>query len=157
MEWKLQSGEWVVDRHRSHLHCGVLALLPEVLGHIDAQGRAFLVEEVDFGRPVGETVCVSTSSSDEIVYAQRPRRFGLTRFVKNRQAEPCSAVTVILKRDDLERDLFVLITAFIGHRPEPEPWDGNATANSRAFWSSHALVWGSEDVILGTETDLCPW
>lgn len=154
--WNLGSGQSVVDRHRSHLHGEVARLLPEALARITAGGRSFITEEVDFGRPVGETICVVTRPGDQIVYAQRPRRFGLTRFVKNRKAEPCSAVTIILKKDDRE-DYYILITAFVGHRPEPEPWDRNANGNSLAFWNSHALVWGSEPTIPSTETDVCPW
>lgn len=153
---QLRSGETVVDRHRSHIHPGVASLLPEALSRINSAGKDFLVEEIDFGRSIGETVCVPTSDADEIVWAQRPGRFGLTRFVKNREPEACNAVTVILKRDDVE-DSYVLITGFVGHRPEPEPWDWNATPQSVAFWSSHALIWGSEPVIPGTETTTCPW
>jgi hypothetical protein len=87
---------------------------------------------------------------DEIVFAKRPGRFGLTRFVKNRKPEPCSKVVVILKKGNY--DEVVLVTAFVGHRPEPEPWDRNATAKSQAFWSTRALVWGSEPIVPGTET-----
>lgn len=152
----LASGEAVVDRHHSHLHGDVLSLLPEALAEVNSLGRKFLIHEHDFGRVVGETVCVPTGPGDEIVYAKRPKRFGHSRFVKNRNPEPCNAVTVILKRDDLE-DYYVLITAFVGHRPEPEPWDRNANGNSHAFWNSHALVWGCEDIIPGTETTVCPW
>ncbi len=157
MTWKLGSGEVVADRHQSHLHSGVAALLPEVLARISAGGRQFLVEEVDFGRLIGETVCVATSDADEIIFAQRLRRAGLTRFVKNRIAEPCGSVVVILKKDDRDPSTYVLITAFIGHKPEPEPWDRNATEQSAAFWGSHALIWGSEPTVPGTETSVCPW
>lgn len=152
---RLKSGEVVVDRFNSHLHAGVAALLPAALDLIDSAGREFLVEEVDFGRPIGETTCVATAAGDQIVYAKRPRRFGLTRFVKNRRPESCDSIVVILKAGDGGE--YVLITAFVGHRPEPEPWDRNATTNSRAFWTSHALVWGSEPVVPGTETTRCPW
>lgn len=153
----LASGEPVYDRHNSHVHGEVMQLLPAAFAKINAQGRKFLIEEVDFGQPVGETICVATGQDDQIVYAKRPKRFGHTRFVKNRNPEPCSAVTVILKQDDYYEDYYVLITAFVGHRPEPEPWDRNANGNSLAFWNSHALVWGCEDIILGTETTECPW
>lgn len=146
---RLDSGEEVVDRPRSHLHPGVGELLPEALSKISANGRSFLIEEVDFGRPIGEKMCVVTGPDDEIVFAQRPHRFGLTRFVKNRRPEPCTSVVVILKKAE-DADYYVLITAFIGHRPEPEPWDRNATAASFAFWDQHALVWGSEPVVAGT-------
>lgn len=153
--WFLKGGEKVVDRHQSHLHEGVERLLPEALGRVESAGRNFLVEEVAMGRLVGETSCVETLSSDEVLYAQRPCRAGLTRFVKNREAEPCDSVVVILKKSAPTE--YVLVTAFVGRRPEPEPWDKNATEKSVAFWQTHALVWGSEPVIPGTETTICPW
>lgn len=157
MNLKLKSGEAVVDRYNSHLHSNVLDILPEALEKIETKGRKFLVEEVNLGRIIGETICVAAGSSDEIVYAKRPKRFGLTRFVKNRQAEPCSTVVVILKTADEQPGTYVLVTAFIGGKPEPEPWDKNATPKSRDFWASHALVWGKEETITGTETSVCPW
>lgn len=154
--WQTKDGVLVVDRHRSHLHSDVGRLLPEALGKIDTAGRNFIADEIDFGRLIGESACVATEPGDTIVYAARPRRRGLTRFVKNRSAEPCSAIVVILKKAE-DFGGYVLITAFVGQRSEPEPWDRNATANSRRFWSSHALVWGSEPTVPGTETDRCPW
>ena len=154
---RLLSGEVVVDRHRSHLHAGVEQLLPEALARIDARGRQFLVEEVVFDHFVGETVCVPTTDADKIVWAKRPNRFGHSRFVKNRQPDPCNAVTIILKQDDQEDGLYVLITAFVGSAAPPEPWDRNATAESGPFWTSHALVWGGDPTLPGTEITECPW
>ncbi|MCR4278304.1 MAG: hypothetical protein NUV81_00130 [bacterium] len=150
MIWQLKSGEVVVDRHRSHLHPGVERLLPEAFGRIGSAGRNFFVEEIDFGRLIGETVCVATGPGDQIVFAKRPERAGLTRFVKKRKPEVCSKLVVILKAGDC--DEYVLITAFIGGRPEPEPWDRNATPRSVEFWKAHALVWGCEPIVSGTET-----
>jgi len=152
---KLRTGEVVIDRKKSHLRSDVLDILPEALVRIEG-GAEFIVAEVDFGRIVGDSLCVLTQTGDEIVYARRLNRIGFTRFVKNRQAEPCSMVTVILKWDD-PGECYVVITAFVGHRAEPEPWDFNATANSRAFWDSHALIWGSNPTISDTETTACPW
>lgn len=148
----------VIDRPNSHVHESVAELLPAAIGMIEANGQHFLVEEIDFGRIIGETVCVGTGPNDKIVYAQRPRRFGLSRFVKNRAPEPSSNIVIILMKagDDDEYD-YVLITAFVGSKPEREPWDQNATEIARAFWNSHALVWGTEPVLPGTETTTCPW
>lgn len=156
MEWQLKSGEPVTDRPNTHLHPCAEAHVAEALGRINSNGQQFFIEEVDFGRILGETCCVVTGPNDEIVWAQRPKRQGMTRFVKNRAPEPCSSLVVILMKAR-GKDYYVLITAFVGHRPEPEPWDQNATANSRPFWASHALVWGHEEVISGTETTECPW
>jgi len=160
--WRLKSGEMVVDRHRSHIHPTVMPHLPAALARISSQGRDFLVESVDFGRPIGETICVPTGPRDEIVYAVRSGRRGLTRFVKNRAPLPTSAVRVVLKRDDAG-GYFVLLTAFLGPPAPPEPWDRNTIrtrdelARAVAFWNTHALVWGYEPSIAGTETKRCPW
>jgi hypothetical protein len=154
---RLASGEVVVDRYNSHLHESVLTLLPEALSRVESAKRRFIIAQVDFDRVVGESVCVATGPGDQIVYAQRPKRFGLSRFVKNRKPEAASSAVVILKMADGQPGAYALVTAFIGKKAEPEPWDRNATANSRAFWSTHALLWGSEPVIDGTETPQCPW
>lgn len=153
---RLASGEEVLDRHGSHLHNGVKSLLPAAFNKIEGGGQAFLVEEVDFGQPIGETICVATGPQDQIVYAKRPRRFGHSRFVLNRTAEQCSSLIVILKKAE-EDDFYVCITAFVGHKAEPEPWDRNATEQSAKFWLNHALIWRSEETVPGTQTAECPW
>ena len=153
--FKLNSGESVVDRNRSHVHAIEQSLLEEVLAKVISRGRGFLVETIDLGRVVGEATRVETSEGDEIIFAQRVGRQGLTRFVKNRTPSSCSTVTVILKR--IDRGDYVLITAWVGTQAEPEPWDRNATERSVVFWSREALVWGSEEIVTGTETTKCPW
>lgn len=158
--WRLGSGEVVIDRPNSHVattHQTVLSLLGEALSRIYSEGRQFIAEEVDLGRIVGETICVATSDTDEIVYAQRPNRFGLTKFVKNRRPEPCSCVMVCLKKAE-ENGYYILATAYVGHKAPAEPWDTRwADEKSFVFWNTHALVWGREEVITGTETVWCPW
>lgn len=156
----LKSGEVVVDRYNSHLKDGIAHILPDALARIESEGRKYIVEEVDFGCQIGETICVATGLDDEIVFAKRPKRFGYTRFVKNRRPEPCSSIVVILKTADGQPG-YVLVTAFIGKKPEPEPWDlrnfaqqkNPAEAERKAieFWSSHALIYGSDQIIAGTE------
>lgn len=132
-----------------------MEVLCEALSLVHLSTEQFSVQQVDFDQVVGETTCVATSDTDEIVFAQRPCRRGLTRFVLKRQPDPATSVVVILKR--IEEGNYLLITAWIGKKSEPEPWDKNATENSVKFWSSHALVWGSEEIIKGTETTVSPW
>ena len=152
----LVSGQVVVDRYNTHVHPAVVPLLAEALSKINLSEQ-FAVVQVDFDHTVGDTTCLVTSARDEIVYAKRPKRFGLSRFVKNRQPEPSNSVVCILMKAQDEVNTYVLITAFVGTKPEPEPWDRNATPNSKEFWSTHALVWGSEPIIPGTETSISPW
>lgn len=157
-DWLLADDTPVVDRAASHIHETAAAFLAPTLARIEPRDRKFLVETVEFDFIVGETICVATGAGDQIVYAQRPGRRGLSRFVKNRKPEPTNAVSVVLKKNDRgDGDYYVLITAWCGHAAEPEPWDRNATEKSVAFWNSHALVWGSEPTIPGTETTVCPW
>ncbi|MDH4329991.1 MAG: hypothetical protein OEV93_00355 [Candidatus Moranbacteria bacterium] len=161
--WKLGSDELVSNRHHSHLHDDVAEILTEALSRIDSGKRDFFVEQVDFGRVVGETICVATDNGDEIVFAKRPKRYGHTRFVKTKRPEPCSSLVVILKKIETG---YVLISAFVGVKPQPEPWDHRSFSQQSdpqkaerlaiEFWNSHALVWGC-DVISGTETTRCPW
>lgn len=155
---RLKSGELVVDRKDSHVasHASVMPLLAETLSQISSEGRETFCDEVEFGRTVGETICVHTHMGDNIVFAQRPNRLGLTRFVKDRTAESTSKVTACFKRTS--GGGYLLMTAFVGGRAPAEPWDTKfADASSREFWSTHALVWGREKTIPGTETNECPW
>ena len=154
---KTKSGEELVERFNRHLHPEVEALLPEALLRIESGGRKFFREQVDFGRVIGKTICVATNIGDNIVFAKRPNRSGYTRFVKNRQPEPTTFFSLIIKQGDMERGKLVLLSAYIGEIGEPEPWDRNAGPNSSKFWAEHALVWGDEEIVPGTETDICPW
>lgn len=147
----LGSGEKVYDRPKSHLtgDQNLNNYLHIALEKIVSKGRDFIIETVKFEDEIGQTICVEASSSDEIVYAQRPGRMGLTRFVKNREAVNTSEISMVLKKVP---DGWIIITAFFGSKPEKEPWDPLADSKSIKFWETHALVWGSADVVPGTET-----
>lgn len=154
---RLASGELVIDRKDSHAatHPAVHAILAELISRVDSNQRVRFCESVDFGRIVGETICVETHDGDDIVYARRPPRKGLTRFVKNQQPEPTQWATACFAR--LSGGAYLLLTAFVGPRAPAEPWDKFASEESLAFWNTHALVWGVEETESGTETTICPW
>ncbi len=154
--WRFASGEEIRDREISHLHPNVKEFLGEVCEKIQSNGREVIIEEVDLGRPVGLNMRVKTTQEDEIVFAQRPNREGLTRFVKNRQPEMCSQVRIVLKRAKTF-DGYEISTAFIGTAATLEPWHKDATPDCIEFWNTEAMIWGSEPVIEGTETIECPW
>lgn len=156
--WKLKNLMTVIDRQNSHLHGEISGLVKEALQQVDPADKDFLVQEVNMGRVVGQTTCVPTGAEDTIVYAQRLKRAGATRFVMDREPKDCDSIVVILKKASAwdEYD-YVLIAAFIGKKAEPEPWDRNATPASRNFWDTHALVFGSEPVYQDTVTPVCPW
>jgi hypothetical protein len=99
-------------------------------------------EAIDFGEQIGFSACVETTDADEIVFAQRIKRPGWTRFVKGRQPTPCSTVTLILRLRD---GALHLITGYIGGLAEKELSDPSLTEFERPaaelFWGSHALIW----------------
>ena len=107
------------------------------------------------GEEVGTTDLVETTDGDEIVYALRPRRDVYSRFVKNKAPVPTSWITVVLqKASDTEYDLH---TAFVGHNTPSFPGGDYLPEQAWDFWSKHALVWGPQEVIPGTEMSQCPW
>ncbi len=161
LNWKLADGTLVIDRKNSHLasHLKTYPLLSEALPLALAQiaplhQKNFHLQEVKMDKVVGESICVATNKNDEIVYAKRPNREGLTRFVKNRVAEESNKISVILKKGE---GCYILLSAFVGGLTPPEPWDEHATPESFTFWNEHALIWGCEEIVPGTETRDCPW
>jgi hypothetical protein len=149
----LASGEKVIVRSSSHIHDNpeLEKYLVNALGKIKSNNQNLIEGEVDFGETIGVTRCIQTYENDEIVFAVRPKRSGYTRFVKNRTQEPTSKLTVILTKDRQTNDYLVL-TAYIGAKAEPEPWDFRATSKALDFWKKHALVYGTEPIVEGTET-----
>jgi len=118
------------------------------------EGREIYLD-VDMGRTVGKSGLVETDETDEIVYAIRKNRNRYTVFAKNRKPEPCTMVHVVIRqRRDGSQWLF---TSWIGPNAPSFPNSKNATPESREFWSKHALVWGQQKVVPGTETTECPW
>lgn len=159
----LASGEEVFDRPRSNLTEEVRNILPEVLSKIQSQKNGskeasptlkndggFFTVEVDLGRNVGKTNCVKTSTDDKILYARRivngKALNRLSRFVKNRQTEDSSKVTVVLKETKPSEE-YVIITAYIGVQAAPEPGDYNEKPESSEFWKNHALIYGAFEVV----------
>lgn len=153
---RLASREDVYDRYESHLHEGVIALLPATLEQITAAGRQFIVETVDHGRIIGATTSLVTRPGDEIIFAQRAGRAGWTRFVKGREPEASSELSVVLMVARNEPG-YVCLSAWIGGPSRPEPWDPKPAEDSLEFWLSHALVWDPDEIVPGTETPDCPW
>ena len=158
---ELADGSIVVDRIPSHVKKADVGSVLLALRKVNPDGREFIEQEISFQNEVGVTLCVETTGRDQIVFAQRRGRKGLTRFVKDRAPEPTNSVFVVLKKDSEHR--YVLITGFVGAKPEPEPWDEKAFAHSKKpqeaksrsieFWKRHALVYSPDLIVPGSETD----
>ncbi len=138
----------VYDRPTSHCHTDRVVLVDALL-RIHHGTPAFAKHLVEFDHPIAKSTCVPTRAGDQIVFAKRPKRNGWTRFVLGRTPEPTCIVTIILKRREENPNELILIASYPG-TAEPEPWDRHATEGSVAFWATHALCWGSEEVHLDT-------
>jgi len=144
-----KNGVPVYDRKVSHVHTPAENYLEDLLRKCEFT-QPFVNHSFDYGYTIGENDCVKTSDKDVIYYAQRQNRKGLTRFVKNREPEPTNFVTIVMKFDKAG-SYYVMITAFVGKKAEPEIWDLNsirrdargfdaAMEASLQFWAKHALI-----------------
>lgn len=100
--------------------------------------------DADIGTILGLSGLVETDDSDEIVYAVRKNRDRHMRFTKPCKAVPSSTIAISLKRlDDGSYDLF---SAWLGPQTPLTPNSPYANDQSKPFWSTHALVWGMQEI-----------
>jgi hypothetical protein len=155
----LASGEFVVHGAPSHVRSEESLAVLHAIARISSDDQPHIEREVVFDDDIGVSRCIATHVADDIVYAQREGRLGLTRFVRGREPEKCKNVCVVLRRSTPQK--YVLIDGFVGCKPEPELFDTNyfarcpdpAAARHKAqeFWGAHALVWSPDDIVAGTE------
>lgn len=149
---------YIVDP-RSHFlthlksEAGLEELVKEVLPQIVADGENQQIE-FDLKREVGLSDLVETTDQDEIIYAKRIGREEYTRFAKNR--DPVASTTVVVVLQKIENG-YELLSAWIGKSVPPFPGNKRERPESKEYWKNHALVWGRQSVVSGTETDKCPW
>lgn len=125
-------------------HPDVVPVLKEALAAVaesDIKPGEKRVITHDFGRIVGRSGCVRTTTEDHIVFKRRTGRQHESRCVRNRKGDETSCVTMIVAHNG---DHVRLITAWVGHPAQKELGDPTMTAEERAaaieFWSTHALV-----------------
>ena len=104
----LQSGEKVYDQSPSHIHENAAPYIREALQRVNSESRKKFDAVVDFGKVIGLSNLVITRDKDEIVYAQRLNRNGLSRLVKNRKGEPTTTLLI----GDLAKPVSVLCAQF---------------------------------------------
>lgn len=134
-------------------------LMCEVLQSMDLETPE-IATHVDMGRVVGTCDVVTVSSSDEVVYGMRRNREtdGLVPFVKNRKGDPCSTVALhLIRQPDGEYKLSSAWIGTFGGDDEPFPNAPDATERSLEFWSKHAFIYGSQEILPGTETAVRAW
>jgi hypothetical protein len=148
---KLADGRKVYDRTDSHVKPVLIPLVRKSISTIDPKGEVFVEKEVIFPKAIGKCDIVETDSKDEVFFAKRENRLGLSRFVKNKIGEESNTLTIVLTKRPSE-NFFILVTAFIGKITPPEPYSPYATEESKKFWARHAFVWEENSVAKDRET-----
>ena len=149
-----------VNSHTAtHFHdaSGLREVVKEYLSKVNLDGE-IIAKDIDMGKTIGKSDVVETNESDEIIYAMRKNREdqGYVPFTKSRPAQPSSMLSLHLMRKD--EITYELSSAWIGEYDSPMfPQMDTATEESIPYWSSHAFVWGNQEIIPGTERSDCPW
>lgn len=139
---------------------GLAELVAEAISGIDLTGQS-VATTIDMQKVVGTEDVIETSPDDEVVYGIRKNREdeGLVPFVKKREGTPSSCVAIQLRPVDGET--YELLSAWVGKfdldNDEPFPQSAAANPNSAQFWNEHAFVYGSQEIVAGTETNVRPW
>lgn len=115
----------------------VVTLIREVLSTIAPQGKTSTIE-FDFGRNIGNCEVVATTEKDHIMFAKPQGRDMFFRFVRRRQPEQTSFVTIVLKLDS-DGD-YELNDVWMGRDMPALPGSGGETDISKAYWETHAWV-----------------
>lgn len=134
-------------------------LVSEIVGDMDLTGQT-IRKHFDMGKVIGTSDVVTVDETDELVYAVRKNRNddGLVPFTKSRQAQPCNFVTVQLSPHP--DGTYELLSAWIGtfdDDDQPFPQSPAATSKSVEFWNNLAFVYGSQEIVPGSETSNRPW
>jgi hypothetical protein len=132
----------------------IINLIKEVLVPMKLSTTQMAIER-DMGRVIGNTDIVETTEKDTVFYAQPNKKDVFSRYAKNRFPSPSRKLTIILEQD-LDGNYEVSDT-WIGPCSPPFPGDKKATAKSKPYWQTHALVQDAHSVQSKTITKICPY
>jgi len=132
----------------------LLTLAKEMFAKVTLRGPKVDLE-YDMARPVGYSFIVKTSETDTIFYARLLKDDMFTRFVKNGKPQATRYITVALLRDSDNN--YELSDIRLGRLMPPRPGSASETADSKDYWSSHALVLDTQPLQLKTVTKTCPY
>lgn len=139
-----------------------IAKQPQLLGYIEEMLRktdcrgADVVIEYDMGRIIGYDFVINTKDTDNVFYAQMLHDEIYTRFVKSGKPLTTQYLSVILHRSEYNAAYEVKDT-WIGPLSPPRPGSANETAESRAYWATHAYILDTQPLQLRTVTKECPY
>jgi hypothetical protein len=138
--------------HHPRLLEAVKAALPDITLDCELIRLELKATEI-----IGTTDLVATTNEDEIVYALRVGRSIYSRFVKNKKPTPSKQFVIDVRQNRVSKNDYFLYTTYVGGLTPSFPGGNFTPEKSRVFWSNHALVYGTQELVPGTETTKCPW
>ncbi|HSX33496.1 MAG TPA: hypothetical protein VLF91_04120 [Candidatus Saccharimonadales bacterium] len=132
----------------------LLSLAKEMLATVSLYDYEISME-YDMERPIGYSYTIETADKDSVFYALLLKDDVYTRFVKNGKPLSTSYLTVTLSKTSDNN--YELSDVWIGRLTPPRPGSKNETAESKPYWSNHALILDSQALQLQTVTKACPY
>lgn len=132
----------------------LLSLAKEMFAKITLHGAEISLE-YDMDRPIGYSFTVETTDKDAVFYGRFLKDDVYTRFVKNGKPHPTRYLTVKLSKEN--NSDYELSDIWIGRLMPPRPGSEDETADSKPFWSNHALILESQSLQPQTVTKTCPY
>jgi hypothetical protein len=136
----------VTGNRLEHLraHPVEMNLLREAVGRLNLPTTEnFYKVTLDFGRIIGQTMCVAVSANSAQFFAKRHGRQHPTRVVIGVTKPDCQLFTIVLKKGRLGDWMF--ITGYVGGDTPREPHDPTIQTveefiDCLRFWTDHALI-----------------
>jgi hypothetical protein len=135
-------------------HPHLFAVIEEMLSMKALSGKSITIEQ-DMGRNIGTSDIVTITDDDTIYYAQGVKSDIFSTFVRNR-APQASAILTVIAMQDADGNYEVRDT-WIGANHPPFPGEDHATATSKIYWQTHALVRDAHAIQSKTITKVCPY
>ena len=134
----------------------LLTLVSEIVAISELRDTPETVITHDMKRPIGYSAHLETKDTDVVFYAKTSKHQpDFTRFVRMRQAERSTMLTIKLVKDPLGD--FELTDAWIGAPYPPVPADDTASEQSKTYWANHAVVYNGQALLTSTITKVCPY
>lgn len=152
----------ISERAQEHLlaHPDIWRFLPEATNKIVLpSNRSVLAIEVELGRVIGRSGCVSTpviGIDDKAAFAVRLARLAPSRVAVGAIGLEVRHLVVKARPTD-QPGVYSLVTAYVGDLAPREPHDPTLTPEeqraSLEFWMTHALVY--DPAIMGPVIETC--
>lgn len=132
----------------------LLTLAQEMLASVTVYEPKISIEH-NMGRVVGYSFTIATNEKDAVFYGQILKDTIYTRFVKNGKPVPTNYLTVSLHKE--RETVYELSDIWIGRLIPARPGTDKETAQSKSYWSNHAVILDGQRIQQHTITKTCPY